>query len=200
MNIHPILFSGAMVRAILDGRKTQTRRIMKPQPIEDPQGYLTWKDRRNLEAGAFVADAGWWLDCPYGQPGDRLWVRETWKQQPDGTIEYRADRDWLQRWSAPLYMPRAASRITLELTSVRVERLQDISEADAQAEGVDLLPCTYVGRCNSNSCPRHGRLDRYRLAYAALWNTINGKTYPWDGNPWVWVLSFKRVEVNDADR
>lgn len=205
----PILFSGPMVRAILAGTKTQTRRIVKgvgnrgvywTDLIQDTEKV----DGKEVSLG-FADEYGEWHKtedyCPYGQPGDRLWVRETWAQhtiEGDTYTVYRADSEPDgdgAPWRPSIFMPRAACRIVLELTAVRVERLQDISEADAQAEGVELLPCTYVGRCQSNSCPRHGRLDRYRLAYKGLWDSLNAKRgYGWDSNPWVWVLTFEQVK------
>ena len=175
----PIIFSAPMVKAILDGRKTQTRRI------------VTVKNKNS---------------CPYGQPGDRLWVRETWGvgSRPDPLggyegIEYRADEFYLEDsddlpclrvtpppdvclldydsgWMPSIHMPRWASRITLEVTGVRVERLQDISSTDAWAEGIAHSPDTN---------PIHD--------YAELCESINGPG-AWDKNPWVWVVEFKRVE------
>jgi hypothetical protein len=198
----PILFSAPMVRAILDGTKTQTRRVVKPQPIPwratECDGAYEWRYSRT-SAAVFGSIDGICTHCPYGAPGDTLWVRETWRGDP---VEYRADthshgpadgsRDAESvNWRPSIFMPRWASRLTLRITEVRVERLQEISEDDARAEGAGLLPCTYVGRCQSNSCPRHGRLDRYRLAYRALWDSINGKAHPWESNCWVWVLSFE---------
>ena len=134
----PILCSAPDVMAILDGRKTQTRRIMKPQPNR------TWPDEVtphwSVGGNRTLPGASNPLRCPYGVPGDRLWVREAWRLPdgaPKGWVDYRADdtRDGF-KWKPSIHMPRWASRITLEVTDVRVERLQDISEADAMAEGV----------------------------------------------------------------
>lgn len=192
----PILFSAPMVRAIRDGRKTQTRRIMKIQPDDDSRvdvgeigdtrgvAYI-----RGSRGGQCVR-----VPCSYGQPGERLWVRETWAWWPadesdkreDGLI-YRADDDDLEcrmfRWRSPIHMPRWASRITLEITGVRVERLQEINGDNCVAEGID-EPGTYP--------PESDPDDILRRRYQALWESINGPG-SWDLNPYVWVIEFKRV-------
>jgi hypothetical protein len=171
----PILFKDVMVRAILVGRKTQTRRIAKPRyddktPCDHWMAYAPDFIRRHCAHGSEGQT------CPYGQPGDRLWVRETWAINPDdGGAVYRAtDPDWevceCWTWRPSIHMPRWASRITLEITAVRVERLQGISLDDAKAEGVETTD-----------------------QYAELWCRINGAE-SWYANPWVWVVAFKRVE------
>jgi len=183
---HPILFSGPMVRAILDGRKTMTRRVCKYQPsVSVRKAGSMW--------GIKGGDALWHfghkiVSCPYGQPGDRLWVRETWmpfteQGCPVGATIYRAtdhpepDGDSPLRWNPPIFMPKSASRITLEITAVRVERVQDIGDEDAEAEGLSW--------CNAAS-PR----DKFQC----LWNSLNAKRgYGWDANPRVWVVTFKRL-------
>ncbi len=187
MKERPILFSGEMVRAILEGRKTQTRRVVKPQPCE-----------MNVWHGA-IYDGEIDLNktpcmepkkSPYGVPGDRLWVRETFCTgsfydcfQEDGVICYRATggnatESDCAAWRPSIHMPRRASRITLEVTGVRVERVQDISEDDAKAEGVSLE-----------------KWDSYRVAYAELWSDLNAKRgFGWSVNPWVWVIEFRRME------
>ena len=171
MKEHPIIFSGEMVRAILDGRKTQTRRIVKKHPF--------------IEAGFtidFINDPDNAGLCPHGQSGDRLWVRETYTNYDP--VIYRADsgNEKQTAWNSPLYMPRRFSRITLEITDVRVERLQDISNNDALAEGVPDI------RTKENN------LDM-RDCFRAPWDFLNAKSgYSWDINPWVWVISFKRIE------
>ncbi|WP_341020955.1 hypothetical protein [Brevundimonas diminuta] len=217
----PILFSGPMVRALLDGRKTQTRRTIKPQP-EYERGTVAPQalrgDPPKHPAPYFDAYNGgpfwcWWDEydrqgagqtCPYGKPGDRLWVKETWrpsKSAGDWDIDVRYEADGLTRtvydgefgdrdWSmpkaaargnvSPLFMPRWAARLVLEITEVRVERLNVISEADAQAEGSQepsLLPI--IGACWSE-----------RDAFAKLWEHINGAG-SWASNPWVWAVSFR---------
>ncbi len=195
MTDRPILFSAPMVQAILDGRKTQTRRVFKAR-----NGGV-WPNSNDLPGMQQVLRT-----CPYGQPGHRLWVRETWMDLQGTGIEivtgsreryaYGADtprgsygddqrKCYGLKWRPSIHMPRAASRITLEITSVRVERLQDISEADAQAEGVTddgSLVTDLDGK------DRGGTI----AAYATLWEVING-VGSWDDNPWVWVLQFKHL-------
>jgi hypothetical protein len=205
----PILFSGPMVRALLSGQKTQTRRVVKPEwqglPLDNPE-YA----RRALES------------CPYGVADDRLWVRETHQiadARPElyekaiadrptepwpAHVTYAADDDAIQsvvdippaewresfdvdhvRWRPSIHMPRWASRISLELTDVRVEPLQKIGEADAIAEGVEEYAKAALSQKNDDS-----PVDRYRY----LWDSLNAKRgYGWDVNPWVWVLAFRRV-------
>ena len=220
MTERPILFSAPMVRALLAGTKTQTRRVVKHareidafSPCEVPGEWRIGV----MEAGV-TADMGC-MRCPFGTPGDRLWVRETWGvgTRPDpfegwrDGIEYRADEALLEegddlplnavtppadvdfdkyagRWWPSIHMPRWASRITLEVTAVRVERLQAISDADARAEGVERNVddgVEYFGPLN------HGHIDP-RVAYRSLWESINGDG-SWEANPWVWAISFKRV-------
>lgn len=205
----PILFSAAMVKAILDGRKTQTRRVIKPQfsktwgqgvRNQDPDYFSVHVDIRE-------PNSEWrWLRCPYGKPGDRLWVKETWGAiWPDldpvplreCKIEYRADSPYASypggwpadeargnpdapKWQSPLFMPRLASRITLEIVSIRAERLFDISEEDARAEGVSIEAT---------------RTLTHRGAFAITWDSINAKRgYTWESNPWIWAISFKVVQ------
>ncbi|TXH90322.1 MAG: hypothetical protein E6Q78_05105 [Rhodoferax sp.] len=181
MKEHPILFSAPMVRAILAGTKTQTRRVVKPTPEWiGKSGVLSFNGRVGLPHAI----------CPYGQPGDRLWVREAWNGYgpfKDGMHYYYRATDQnpdSTKWKPSIHMPRAASRITLEITGVRVERLQDISEADAKAEGYKEFP----GSVN--------QMDPVTW-YQALWEQINGPG-AWDANPWVWVVKFKRLEGGGA--
>ena len=195
MKERPILFNGSMVRALLAGTKTQTRRVMKPQP-------------RRVDGGVPFGDAPQWahaepgtamMRCPYGQRGDRLWVRETFQRfTDDGETLYKADPAGLEamnelmrdeyieaRWRPSIHMPRWASRITLEITSVRVERLQDIDISAAQAEGVsDTGPLILDSAGNEQGGPI--------AEYAVLWEQINGPG-SWDANPWVWVVEFRRL-------
>jgi len=209
-----------MVMAILDGRKTQTRRLVKPQPSDEwapvvGADHLIVIDRHGDEQpGREVFGASDEREgrvCPYGRPGDRLWVRETyyawghWTKRfnqkkrreewhfVDETVgaglsyRYEADEKLPRRkrelhevawWKRPaIFMPRAASRITLEITEVRVERLQSISEADALAEGVEALPM-------------ETRRGTPRADFCALWESINGAG-SWDANPWLWCVSFR---------
>lgn len=190
MKERPILFSAPMVRAILDGTKTQTRRVVKIPGVMPHTSFVITHPEEEIirfDDGTFhylstAAMSGPYA-CPYGQPGDRLWVRETWglaRQQFDHEsrdVVYRADTQRPEpddRWRSSIHMPRWASRILLEVTDVRVQRLQDITEADVVAEGVS-TPGPFAV---------HHFMD--------LWNSING-TGAWNANPWVWALSFRRV-------
>jgi len=212
MKEKPIIFSGPMVRAILEGRKTQTRRVIKPQPRA-----IGGKDLWEFNGGFFVGDDDmrshlfhdWYGNdkCPYGGvygdgSSDVLWVRETFTLTQFNEPVYRADaRDkrgnrWNSIepgdpdkeviWKPSIHMPRWASRISLPLTAVRVERLQDISNNDALAEGTPDL------RTIENNW-------ELRDCFAHLWNSINGKKpgRTWEDNPWVWVLEWKEVIKND---
>jgi hypothetical protein len=171
MKERPILFSGEMVRAIQAGRKSQTRRIVNGDVVE----------------GATAKG------CPYGTTGDRLWVRETFATGYGG-IFYRASEGdncksisgAIVPWKPSIFMPRKLSRLTLEIMAVRVERLQDISEFDAIAEGV--LPCGHDSF----------HTDQHSCSYKTLWESINGHE-SWKSNPWVWVVTFKQV-FNDPDQ
>lgn len=205
MKEHPILFSGPMVRAILEGKKTQTRRV-----IHKPE---------RLDGLMLKGEAAQW--CPYGRPGDLLWVREAWKVQPTpgctfgdammgrklsvfygdetrkdfkggavnasgchidfSALDYSPDRYGI--WRPSIYMPRWASRLTLRITDVRVQRVQEITYGDVAAEGVDWAS-TRIGSDNGSPA---------RDAFAHLWDKLNGKRAPWSSNPWVWAISFERV-------
>lgn len=183
----PILYSGPMVRAILADLKTQTRRVAKLNAA----GRI---DQRGRDWHPENPDAV--LACPYGKVGDRLWVRETWRVTGGGAplkirdlnsayrndLQFRADRDesYIDKYHPSIFMPRWASRITLEIVKVRLERLQDISRGDCMAEG-----CPFPNMADGHPDPRQW--------YAELWDSINGKKYPWSSNPWVWVIEFKRV-------
>jgi hypothetical protein len=215
MTDRPILFSAGMVRAILDGRKTQTRRKMKVQPHPDSivtveHYHQTVIDRHgDMQPGPEIFGAHWddgehGLRCPYGQPGDTLWVRESFAVQPElwadnhgpQPIHYTADQvigfagkpDQRQiedyRSKPSIHMPRWASRITLCITDIRVERLHEITEDDALAEGV--TPLDYAAHHVAAGCGA-------RIAFEQLWNTINGPG-AWEANSWVWVISFERVK------
>ena len=203
MKTRPILFSAPMVRAILNGTKTQTRRVVKARQVEGapPACFFQWLRER----------------CPYGQPGDRLWVRETW-QVVDGSERARRivtdpspSRGWIEyaatvhpghepppRWRPSIHMPRWASRILLEITAARVERLQDISGEDAVAEGIARDGDGYERFHVDPDAPLGQSFTRNPvLAYRGLWEKING-VGTWDANPLVWVIEFKRVEGGDA--
>ena len=197
----PILMSGAMVRAILAGRKTQTRRVVKLHPcVQLEPLFPTVRgskcefhdakigDPHNRTTPHLIDEAR----CPYGEPGDRLWVKETFKENdpPSGYIYRASDSDYgctpKKPWKPSIFMPRNASRITLEIVSVRVERLQAISPEDARAEG-----------CGTEEIPWKAGPELHEnpwvATYARLWESINGAG-SWDANPWVWVVEFKRVE------
>ena len=212
MKERPILFNAPMVRAILDGRKTQTRRVAKRVNFISAGGATMEFSDDDIRP----------VPCPYGEPGDRLWVREAFDFLPSGgpdepqacEIVYWATGSHEPR-TAPsgynpmiyghekvrpsIHMPRWASRITLEVTGVRVERLQDISEADAMAEGIssatfrpdDGWPlCTgyMVGKDDGKTALQTSVINAYKL----LWESINGPG-SWDLNSWVWVVEFKRL-------
>lgn len=233
----PILFSSPMIRAILEGRKTQTRRVFRV-----PRGMRWYGGLGELEGepGGDLCDdpgEGWYhiseLECPFGKLGDRLWCKETFGRCPEapGGIVYRADwtledeqseiRDW--RWMSSLFMPKQASRITLEITEVRVERVQSISEEDAIAEGAtrrEIQRGAYRGNGWSMDWSRVGTLSRWasgrthdgpskmplteydvslqtaRTAFGNLWDTINGKRpgCSWADNPFCWAISFRRID------
>ncbi|WP_289140896.1 hypothetical protein [uncultured Pseudomonas sp.] len=222
MKERPILFKGPLVRAILSGQKTVTRR-----PLKMPHGF--WETSATGELVPIPAN------CPYGKPGDRLWVRETWgvishdfdehgnmiDWEPDrpaspirempfghgyysGHVIYRADGEaaWAgdddgggddrSAWKPSIHMPRIASRILLEITDVRVERLQDISDAEIEREGID-LDALADGQDRYDMCHAGSGADgrpTLRTAWRHLWESTGGN---WDGNPWVWVVEFKRV-------
>jgi len=209
MKERPILFNGEMVRAVLDGRKTQTRRVVKNKRMEFVGGRGCLDDPESWgfedEHGVFhclpargKAPSRDDINPPYGVPGDRLWVRETWRGGND-TLEsvfYRAD-DLLPstpvyqninvKWKPSIHMPRWASRILLEITDIRVERVQDISAGDANAEGIssindkgDLITKTYLDPVGE---------------FKNLWNSISeAKGFGWNMNPWVWVVEFKEIK------
>ena len=221
MKERPILFSGDMVRAILDGSKTMTRRPIIPQPRASVDEI--WQ----MESGDFVEmylgeksrynpnpDHGKRFNFPLGVPGDRLWVRETWSPWADEFTKisvrgkepalYRADYkegcssleiggDY--NWHPSIHMPRWASRINLEITEVRVERLQEITEDDAKKEGADKIEFASLGQLPSSLIINSLIMKRaYRYGFYKLWDSIYSKRgYGWDANPWVWVISFKVV-------
>lgn len=194
--------SGAMVQAILNGSKTRTRRVtggctvMLRGMTAGLAGPDTDQIHFDVESGEWYCEGGLWHKrCPYGREGDRLWVRETWRQGPNG-IEYRADDDRhpLPPWKPSIYMPRVVSRVTLEIASIRVERLQDITEEDAKAEGVAAWAAAY--------CSRRPEDELYARAYFELmWNQINGERgYGWESNPFVWVIAFDPVPAPTRGR
>lgn len=202
----PILFSADMVRAILDGRKTQTRRIIKPQPVLFPTGWQYGKGYKNScsVSASPATDVLYPFECPYGKPGDRLWVRETWNQIFNGiTDEYiygATDSDVFSetKWRPSIHMSRAASRITLQITDIRVQRLHDITEADAIAEGLHTTtpnggPNKYYDNYHTGRWMEPEFLNNPILSYRTLWEKINGPG-TWDANPWVWAITFQKIE------
>ena len=210
---HPILFSGRMVRAILAGQKTETRRPVKPQPGEGWDGmnikceyFNPTAEKKDGEQypgpevfGFADEDESW--KSPYGAPGDRLWVRETWLHDEIDGYYYRADKheDGNSpdiKWRPAIFMPRACCRIYLQIEEIRVERLQAITHQGAIAEGIDLwlrekgieFRATLIDKYKSSLTT----LSILQVAYSYLWEEINGKG-SWDLNPWVWVIKFKRI-------
>lgn len=220
----PILFSGAMVRAVLDGRKTQTRRIVKlphnnPLGVWEPTtmggengGRTAAGETVPLQAAIWHTRTGDCLISPHGQPGDHLWVREThravYPQDPTYNggepieYDYRATYrpgDRLcdpTRWTPSIHMPRAACRLVLGVTGVRVERLNDCSFDDALAKGIPDYRQLLSEECGQGEsmgeCAR--RLKWPQRQYALLWDQINGAG-AWEANPWVWVVEFRRVQI-----
>ncbi len=233
MTERPIIFNGDMVRAILRGEKTQTRRPVKPQPVFLPDAIpprWKWKSRRFIAEWVDMAGGLGMQDfCPFGQPYDRLWGRETWRlADPDGDdavsedvygpyapfvggngsrkirwrVIYRATspeshpKYGKALWTPSIHMPRWASRITLEITDINVERVQDITEDDARAEGVNPEFRTVVAR--SDGGPDYHIPCSYRGGFANTWDAIYAKLsgLSWDEDPWVWAITFRRVETS----
>jgi hypothetical protein len=215
MKERPILFSGEMVRAILEGRKTQTRRVVKnTTPESIYHGVTKFSDPASSFSNSFYSednDGGAWMynfsnptrfmECPYGKPGDQLWVRETFcygsaalnYDSPDfdgrpvnyDTYDegqmcfYRAtDRGCDGPWKPSIHMPRWASRIDLRITDIRIERVQEISRVGIASEGI----------------PESWDIQDMVAKFIELWDSINGKKHPWESNPWVWVIEFDRTE------
>jgi hypothetical protein len=189
-----IIMSGNHPKLIIDGVKTQTRRVIKPTKETEWLLCSGWDD-------SYIKDPGNELisHCPYGQVGDRLWVKETFVPTFRGLdCLYKADEYGkepnlfpVSGWKPSIFMPRWASSITLEITEIRVERVQEITEEDAEAEGV--LPCF----------ERHLHYDNksYRCNFQFLWDSLNAKRgYSWSNNPWVWVISFRRLNEQNKNR
>jgi hypothetical protein len=223
MKDRPILFSSSMIVALLAGTKTQTRRVLKPQPehhwsalpgyrldmtAQPVEGGLAVRPVHSIPTRPFAdsspraTDLSPWVPCRYGAPGDELWVRETFVyRSKHDRYYYRADHPVYDPyahdgWKPSIHMPRRASRITLEVVAVWVERLHEITDDDARAEGVQ----PFTGVAPDQVVPGPGfdgaRLgdQPHRLPYADLWRAINGPE-AWDSNPWVWVIEFKRVKL-----
>ena len=218
MKERPILFSAPMVRAIQADQKTQTRRAFNDRTT------------KLMRAAASIGEVSWFMDegylqendlpyiqqfSPYGQPGDRLWVREAWMDLEGTGVEpttgsrsryaYRADtpagsygdetrKEYGLKWRPSIFMPRSACRILLEVVSVRVELLNDISESDCWAEGIEEVMHLFDDGSQAVMAKRLGAcLEDAKPLYAQLWESINGAN-SWDKNPWVWVVEFKRIE------
>ncbi len=186
MKTKPILFSTSMVQAILKSRKTQTRRIIKGYPTSDEA--LNIKDIFEHNSDYVISQS------PYGKVGDILWVRETFQKCRNG-FQYKADGiSTTRKWKPSIFMPKEACRLFLEVTDVRVERLQDISERDSSREGIKMrvggVP-PYDSFYQMPGCPN--RFQTAKQSFHHLWASINGKE-SWNQNPWVWVYEFKRVE------
>lgn len=200
-NIKPILFSTLMVQGILDGRKTKTRRVAKLQP-DGLQLAINnvCRDWNHIFKGyPKDVDIDIWSfgKCPYGEVGDILWVRETFNLHSDlpecgAEYWYKADSKTYPgiRWKPSLFMPKKACRLFLKVKSVRVERLNDISESDAIAEGVDVLEPNEAYKCYDDGA---GHFATARGSFTSLWESINGLK-SWSANPWVWVIEFERCE------
>lgn len=207
MKERPVIFNGEMVRAILDGRKTQTRRTLTERHLHLIDAASSAGECYPLESGVDHENSQSYYreHCPFGQVGDRLWVREAFRVHSRATdvstLVYRASErnSWTEqtrrvpvlvcnkqvspeKWTPSIHMPRWASRITLEITDVRIERLNDISEEDAKAEGV-----------KAGVSPGHEHM-MHQVAFREFWQSIYGEE-SWNANPWVWVIEFKRVEV-----
>lgn len=233
----PILFSAPMVRALLDGSKTQTRRVVKPQPTDsmgetydgkifgpelyEPAGYDKNGEMIPMPEiyGIYDEDGEWGIKSPFGQPGDQIWVKETWRTWASldnvkpSNLENGVIRDFAaggnsvgaglvydlsKRWRSPLFMQKRFSRIQLEITNVRVERLNDISEADAIAEGIERISGTAsVSPWRNYRIGEKGEMSLHCSApsrsYMTLWESINGAG-SWAKNPWVWVIEFNVVK------
>ena len=202
MKERPILMNGAMVRATLAGSKTQTRRIINPQPQMVTEKRIEPWQGDPAALRSLLAESG--RKCPYGQHGEQIWVRETFAIDDDGYVEsavYRADGMALpvlpatskpNKWRPSIHMPRWASRILLEIVLVRVERLQDISDADIEAEGID-MDALDEAQDRYDTIAKDGNASgraTMRTAWRELWESTGGD---WDSNPWLWVIEFKRV-------
>ncbi len=215
MTMRPILFSAPMVRALLADRKTMTRRVVDPQPnFPDFADRIIWTDAHgspglHIYDKHCIARGVWDVKCPYGTPGDHLWVRETWQslqkfdvlppnKVPVGSeIQYPASWEhWVSKRRPSIHMCQWMSRITLKITGVRVERLQAITEQDARAEGVehaDGLNDYWLDYLETKGHIIQG-VASAKQSFATLWDKINDRG-AWDANPWVWVVEFRRVEA-----
>lgn len=222
MKERPILMSAPMVLATLKGLKTQTRRVVRPQPRLVTSLVTCWDWPRSKHSRFVCDDRGGLQEtlvehAPYGRAGDRLWVRETWAPlRIDGlsgvAVAYRAscpddsldvtlnDGSLLgvhvNRWTPAIHMPREASRLQLEITEVRAQRLHEITDTDAYAEGIEELDGSLDELALCRRAKAMGECaEDARVWFAELWDAINAaRGYSWDSNPWVWCLTFRRVE------
>ena len=195
----PILFNSEMLRAVLDGRKTQTRRVIKNLDL-----ITDWDDKDKSYGPFFQDEFGDSHETksrnPYGKPGDELWVRETWQHWFDDESKYIYKAAWpdgpiKSGWKPSIFMPRSACRLFLTIKDVRVERVQDITHDDASKEGVD----PGCGECGNSALPDGCGCDNpmplHRDSFIYLWNSINEKRgFGWDVNPWVWVVEFEPLK------
>lgn len=236
MREHPIIFTTDMIKAILNGTKTQTRRVIIPQPVckcDNPnwQGKLIdwvgWRHEGKIGWSCYTCGSGLYaydewsshgIICPYGQAGDRLWIRETFKpyayiasnrdtiQYKDGTErDVHCPEDFIPsiNWKPSIHMPRWASRFNLTASNVRIERIQDITEEDARAEGIipfiiglpPIQTTVYATNYPNPICS-----DTAKNAFKLLWDSINAKRgYSWNINPWVWVVTFHQYSKESSD-
>lgn len=226
----PMLFSTPMVQALLAGRKTVTRRLV--QPMRGRQSEWLTPELINSVPHGEIIKGGWqmhhpkagqnhagvdvaydsplgWIECPYGQPGDLIWVRETYKIEGSMShgesvlgVKYKADGRWIQNdskevfeifhkskegWRPNIFLPKVAARIWLQVTDIRVERLQDITEQDAQAEGMEKIDESIF--CWRHYGGKYAGCSDARTSFQSIWQSINGDE-SWNSNPWVWVNSF----------
>lgn len=218
MKERPILFSAPMVRALLAGTKTVTRRLVKPQPEYD--GDPRWPGWKwpCAAAGTMLEIREMSAASPYGGRGDRLWVKEThalradvdWRERPAKAAQYALYRasyegelnqglEWhrYDRWRPSIHLPRPLARILLEVVNVRVERLHDITEADARAEGIEAVDGEIPDEVHCARAKRIGEMmESGRVVFSLLWDRLNGARAPWESNPWVWRVEFKRIDLD----
>jgi len=198
MKFHPILFSTEMVKAILDGRKTMTRREMKPQPTSFVDDSMYWINPVpcTINKKGFQQS----IKSPYGIPGDVMWVRESWQQRSEKAMAMGFDKYFYKAgwegcteggWKPSIHMPKTACRIFLQIKSIKVEELHDISEADSIKEGVEEddenYYKDYTGKFDINPYANPF------YSFMSLWTKLNGEE-SWFANPWVWVIEFQRIE------
>jgi len=201
----PILFSAAMVRALLAGKKTQTRRVVLKSRrdadydftfVDPVRNAAIFRANRPQKRGELLIPS-FGVVCPYGVPGDRLWVRESFSAWGafgvDGRVRYRAtdDKPNPLGWKPSIHMPRAVCRLTLEIADIRVQRLQDISEEDAEAEGAH-RKIWITSPMSAGAMNARGERGTHRDGYKDIWEEINGPG-SWDLNPWVWAITFRKL-------